>query len=216
MPGHLTSAPLRFDAVVVRYGSHVAVDHATLDVPAGAVVAVTGSNGSGKSSLIRSALGLVPLADGRVRVDGTDAGSARAWRDRRRDVAYIPQRPAPGSFPLLVHELLRSSGSDHHAVEAAQALGLDTLLDRPLSALSGGQLQRAYIARAVGAIGAGARALLADEPTSALDFDGQAQVAELLGALPVTVLVVTHSASITRVADHVVEMAGGRLREVAP
>lgn len=209
-----SGARLSFVDVVVRYGAHVAVAGVSLDVSAGSVLAVTGSNGSGKSSLIRAALGLAPLASGSIRVDDDDASTPRQWRDRRRAIAYVPQRPVPGSFPLLVHELLASSGHRDAATAAADQLGLGALLQRPLSSLSGGQLQRVYIARALGCIEAGARVLVADEPTSALDFDGQAHVAELLTTLPVTVVVVTHSAAITRVASHVVEMAGGVTREI--
>jgi ABC-type lipoprotein export system ATPase subunit len=87
---------------------------------------------------------------------------------------------------------------------------------RPLHALSGGQLQRVFLARALGSLAAGAGLLLADEPTAALDFDGQVKVAEVLRTLPATMLVVTHDRTMAARCDRVMEMAGGRLREVKP
>jgi zinc transport system ATP-binding protein len=89
------------------------------------------------------------------------------------------------------------------------------LIERPLHALSGGQLQRVFLARALGSLAGGAGLLLADEPTAALDFDGQAAVAEALRELPATVLVVTHDRAMADRCQRVVEMAGGQLREVA-
>jgi ABC-type glutathione transport system ATPase component len=79
--------------------------------------------------------------------------------------------------------------------------------------LSGGQLQRAYLARAIGQLSAGAQVLLADEPTSALDFAGQEVVAELLAGLEVTRLVISHDIAVVERAGRTLEMAGGRLRE---
>ena len=87
--------------------------------------------------------------------------------------------------------------------------------DRPLHALSGGQLQRVFLARAVGGLAGGASLLLADEPTAALDFDGQIKVAEILQSLPSSALIVTHDRKMADRCHRVVEMAGGRLREIS-
>jgi predicted ABC-type transport system involved in lysophospholipase L1 biosynthesis ATPase subunit len=84
-----------------------------------------------------------------------------------------------------------------------------------LTTLSGGQLQRTYLARAVGSMSEERRLLLADEPTSALDFDGQDDVANLLADLSATRLVVSHDAAVVAKADRVLEMAGGSIRERA-
>lgn len=199
--------------VTLTYGDLVAVDRASVRVGRGELVVITGSNGSGKSTLVRAVLGFVPLTSGTLTVDGRPAATSAEWRERRRQVAYVPQRTSPGSFPLLVGELLASSGELVAATAAARRLGLGELLSRPVTSLSGGQLQRAYLARAVGSIEAGAVALLADEPTSALDFAGQDDVAELLADLPVTRLLVSHDAAVVARADRVLEMAGGRLRD---
>lgn len=83
-----------------------------------------------------------------------------------------------------------------------------------MDTLSGGQLQRMYLARAIGCVAAGAQVLLADEPTAALDFAGQEEAADVLTGLPVTLVVVTHDRALAERCDRVLEMAAGRLREV--
>ncbi|WBB98904.1 MULTISPECIES: ATP-binding cassette domain-containing protein [unclassified Solwaraspora] len=207
-------APVTFSGVTCRYGRRTVVHSVDLAVDAGEHVALTGANGSGKTTLLRTVLGLHPLAAGAVSVDGVVAAGRDGWARRRREVAWVPQRLTPGHFPLLVQELLASGGAPAAAADAADALGVGGLDDRPLHTLSGGQLQRVFLARAFGAVAAGARALLADEPTAALDFGGQEQVAGLLAGLPVTVIVVSHDRAMSRACDRVAEMAAGTLRVV--
>ena len=207
-------ASLAASHVWCRLGSTIAVDDVSLVVAPGEYVAITGPNGAGKSTLLRAVLGLVPCR-GEITVDGAQASDRAGWRARRSRVAWVPQRPAVGRFPLLVRELLASSGSLPAAVEAAEQLGVAHLLDRPLHTLSGGQLQRSFLARGLGHVAAGAGLLLADEPTSALDFDTRDLVGEVLAAAPVTKLVVTHDRAVVDSAHRVFEMAAGRVREVA-
>ena len=209
----MATASLAFSHVSVSYGRTVALDDLSLTVASGEKVAITGANGAGKSTLLRCLLGLQRADAGVIEVDGVVAVGARAWTARRADVAYIPQRPAQGRFPLSVAELLASCGSFDAALAAAQQLGVDGLRQRTVATLSGGQLQRCFIARGLGAVAMGARVLVADEPTSALDFDGQDQVAAMLAAVPATVLVVTHEQSVVDGCDRTVAMASGRLRD---
>lgn len=206
-------ASVRLSAVSCRRGATVAVDEVDLEVGAGQHLAVIGPNGAGKSSLLRCIVGLLPF-DGTIEVDGVHATQRREWSRRRTAVAWVPQRPAVGRFPLLVSELLASSGDLQASRAAAERLGVDHLEGRPLHTLSGGQLQRVYLARGLGHVAAGATALLADEPTSALDFDTRDAVAVILAEVPVTTVVVTHDAAVADSSDRVIEMAAGRLREV--
>lgn len=209
------SARLELRRVVCVFGQARVVDDVDLHLEPGEHVALVGSNGSGKTTLLRAILGLHPLSGGRIFLDEAEAGSLHAWQMRRKRIAWMPQRHATGQFPLLVHELLASSGSPQQALACAKDLGLDGLLARPLHALSGGQLQRVFLARALGSLAGGAGLLLADEPTAALDFDGQAQVAAALQNVPASLLVVTHDRQMVQACHRVVEMAGGRLREAA-
>ncbi|MEV5973051.1 ABC transporter ATP-binding protein [Streptomyces sp. NPDC051921] len=205
---------IRMRGVVCRHGRTEAVSGVDLEVAAGERVALTGTNGSGKTTLLRAVLGLHRPSGGAVEVGGRPARSAAEWAWRRRSCAWIPQKPAAGRFPLRGDELLASSGAPTEAAEAADRLGVGVLTARPVHSLSGGQLQRMYLARAIGCVAAGAQVLLADEPTAALDFDGQAEAADVLTALPVTLVVVTHDRALAERCDRVLEMAAGRLREV--
>ncbi|WP_227983681.1 ABC transporter ATP-binding protein [Nocardia spumae] len=209
-----TGSTVEMSGVCCAHGRRTVVRDVDVRVRAGERVALTGTNGSGKTTLLRAVLGLHPVRAGTVTVDGRQVRTGRDLDRRRRRVAWIPQRQAGGRFPLLARELLDSSGAFGEAVAAAGRLGVGDLVDRPLHTLSGGQLQRMYLARAVGCVGAGAGALLADEPTAALDFDGQSDAADLLTGLPVTLLVVTHDRALAARCDRVLEMADGRLREI--
>ncbi|MFI9582608.1 ATP-binding cassette domain-containing protein [Streptomyces sp. NPDC052236] len=205
---------VRMREVACRHGRVEAVRGVDLDIEAGGRVALTGTNGSGKTTLIRAVMGLHRQAGGQILVGGRGTGTTAEWAWRRRACAWVPQKPAVGRFPLLARELLASSGAAGQAEEAAEKLGVGSLTGRPLHTLSGGQLQRMYLARAVGCVAAGAGVLLADEPTAALDFAGQEEAADVLLSLPVTVVVVTHDRALADRCDRVLEMAAGRLREV--
>ncbi|MFE3474431.1 metal ABC transporter ATP-binding protein [Streptomyces bacillaris] len=204
---------VRMSGVGCRHGRVAAVSDVDLVIAAGERVALTGTNGSGKTTLLRAVLGLHRQVSGSIAVGGRETGSPAAWAWRRRACAWIPQKPATGRFPLLGSELLASSTAPVEAGEAASRLGVGDLIGRPLHTLSGGQLQRMYLARAIGCVAAGAQVLLADEPTAALDFDGQEEAADVLTSLPVTLVVVTHDRALADRCDRVLEMAAGRLRE---
>ncbi|MEU3776255.1 ATP-binding cassette domain-containing protein [Streptomyces sp. NPDC032472] len=205
---------VRMRGVACRHGRVEAVADVDLEIAAGERVALTGTNGSGKTTLLRAVLGLHRPVTGSILVGGRDTRSPAEWAWRRRACAWIPQKPAGGRFPLLGAELLASSAAPADAARAADRLGVGALTGRPLHTLSGGQLQRMYLARALGCVAAGAEVLLADEPTAALDFDGQAEAADVLSSLPVTLVVVTHDRALADRCDRVLEMAAGRLREV--
>ncbi|MFF8835715.1 metal ABC transporter ATP-binding protein [Streptomyces sp. NPDC015130] len=205
---------IRMRGVACRHGRDEAVAEVDLEIAAGERVALTGTNGSGKTTLLRAVLGLHRQVSGSIEVGGRPARTAAEWAWRRRSCAWIPQKPAAGRFPLRGDELLASSGAPADAAGAAERLGVGALTCRSVDTLSGGQLQRMYLARAIGCVAAGAQVLLADEPTAALDFEGQEEAADVLTALPVTLVVVTHDRALAERCDRVLEMAAGRLREV--
>ncbi|MER6914995.1 ABC transporter ATP-binding protein [Streptomyces sp. NPDC000594] len=196
-----------------RHGRVDVVTDVDLRIAAGERVALTGTNGSGKTTLLRAVLGLHRQVTGSILVGGRGTRTPAEW-GRRRVCAWVPQKPAAGRFPLLGSELLASSGAPGEAGRAAVRLGVGPVVGRPLHTLSGGQLQRMYLARSIGCVAAGAQVLLADEPTAALDFAGQEEAADVLASLPVTLVVVTHDRTLANRCDRLLEMAAGRLREV--
>jgi ABC-type glutathione transport system ATPase component len=150
-----------------------AVDHVTLDVPSGEILALVGESGCGKTTVGQAIVGLIPIASGEVRFSGRPRPTgASEWKQWRRDIAFIFQDPYASldplwrvsdiiSEPLAIHRL---SGS---AEELAARVGLDAgLLSRHPHELSGGQRQRVAIARA---LATGPKLVIADEPTAALD-----------------------------------------------
>jgi ABC-type Mn2+/Zn2+ transport system ATPase subunit len=168
--GGLNDEPaLSLDGVTVRYGRTVAVEGASLVVEQGELVALVGPNGAGKSTLFRAALGLVPY-EGRIVVHQT----------RRRGIAFVPQRlDVDLDFPITVGQvvatgrravvggLLRAAARQGPAVaRCLSRVGLDGMERRPLGSLSGGQVQRVLIARA---LAQEPSVLLLDEPLAGVD-----------------------------------------------
>ena len=201
-----------------------------LEIGAGESVGIIGSNGAGKTSLLRLLVGAVSPASGAVELDGRELG---AWRSkaRARRVAYVPQL-RPVDVPLSVRELLLSARypylspgrlaparSDFEAVsEAARKVGVTGLLDRPLSELSGGERQCAYIAAAVAQAG---DVLLLDEPTTHLDAGNRRRVASLLLDLrrdgAHTLVVATHDLRFAaRLCDRLIALRDGQMIAAAP
>lgn len=192
------------------YGRRRVVHDVSLEVAPGEHVAIVGANGSGKSTLLRTICGLHRSYEGTISFDGTHVDPRQAIRL----CAWVPQRQNPGRFPLRVSELLDSSGDGTAARSAAESLGLGRLTRRPLHTLSGGQLQRAFLARAMGSLAAGATILVADEPSAALDFSGQAEIAAMISGLDATVIVATHDRAVADACDRSFEMAAGRIRAI--
>jgi iron complex transport system ATP-binding protein len=214
---------IRFDDVVVRYrgAARPAVAGVTLEAPRGRVTAVAGPNGSGKSTLVRALLGRLPLERGRITVDGADA-AALSRREFAARVAVVTQREDP-AFPLPVREYVAlgryphagpwrsTTRADEAAVEAAlERAGATELAGRRSDELSGGEWQRARIARALAQQGG---ALVLDEPTTFLDVAHEMAVFELLDALAgqgMAVLLVSHQLNlVARFAHEIVLLHGG-------
>jgi peptide/nickel transport system ATP-binding protein len=214
---------LVFEDVRVRYGALTAVDGVSLTVGPGEVVGLVGESGSGKSTLARSAVGLAPLAGGRVLLDGTDV---RRLPRRPRPIQLVFQDPYSSLDPRLtvgasIAEALPRKLPDRRA-EVARLLELVQLDPERAAALpgelSGGQRQRVALARA---LGAGPRVVLADEITAALDVSVQGAVLNLVRdlhrRLGLALLVISHNLAVVRyLADVIAVMYLGRLVEVGP
>jgi ABC-type Mn2+/Zn2+ transport system ATPase subunit len=184
---------LRATGLTVAFGSVVALEDVTFEVPAGARVAVLGPNGSGKSTLFAAAVGLVSPRHGSIAVAS-------------RRVAYLPQQlHVDPMFPITVADtvamgrwgdlgrLRRPTRRDRRLVaDAMGELGVADLAGRRLSELSGGQRQRALIAQAVAQ---DAELLLLDEPFTGVDRPTAETIRRILRRWSTegrTVLVSTH------------------------
>ncbi|MFN4071651.1 MAG: metal ABC transporter ATP-binding protein, partial [Thermus caldifontis] len=197
----------------VRFGEFQALEGLNLDVPQGAFVAIVGPNGAGKSTLLKAVLGLVPFR-GEVRVLGRPLAEADPlW------FGYVPQiKTFDRSFPALSLELVAtglrrrwpfrlSPGEKEEALAALRRVGAQDLAFRPLGRLSGGQLQRVYLARA---LIRRPRILLLDEPSTGVDRLGEVDLYRYLEAYQqesgATVLMITHDWEAAHHASHVLVM----------
>ncbi|WP_083542293.1 ABC transporter ATP-binding protein [Kribbia dieselivorans] len=200
-----------------------ALDEVTLSVGPGEFLALMGPSGCGKSTLLSIIGGLVDADEGSVQVLGRDMGAlSRAERTRVRlmDVGMVFQHDnlledltclENVSLPLHLRPQEAHASPDGDALAALERVGIADLADRFPRQMSGGQRQRAGIARAVAG---GRRVLLADEPTGALDSRNTVEVFALLRDLAgsgVAVVVVSHDNEIRSWADRVVDMLDGRV-----
>ncbi|PWJ53996.1 putative ABC transport system ATP-binding protein [Quadrisphaera granulorum] len=227
---------ITFDDVTLTHpdgaGRVTALDHVHLVVPDGAVTVLTGPSGSGKSSLLAVAAGLVRPDSGRVLLDDDDVArlapsAAAALRRERVGVVFQQANLLPSLTVrdqlLVMGELGAVAGGRgqrrrelrEHADALLAEVGLDGLGRRRPHQLSGGQRQRVAIARA---LVHAPSVLLVDEPTSALDSERAAEVVELLVRLTrergTATLLVTHDLDRLNSVpglERVVRMSDGRL-----
>lgn len=174
-------SPICVRDLTVSYDGRLALRRVNLEARCGDVIGIAGPNGSGKSTLIKSLIGLSGMSTGSIEVAGTgwDAGK-RVPRRARVAAGYVPQRSAVDlTFPIVVRQvvetgLLARGGTypwrrkhDRDSVDRALGLmGLRSLADRHISQLSGGQLQRTFVARA---LVVQKDVMLLDEPFTGVD-----------------------------------------------
>lgn len=183
-------------------GSRAVLTGVSATLRPGTLTGVIGPNGAGKSTLVRTMLGLVPVMQGSVTIDGRNV-TALPPRELARTIAYLPQGQVL-HWPLSVERLValgrlphlapmsRIGAADREAVREAMARAdIAHLAGRIVTELSGGERARVMLARA---LAVGAQGIVADEPLASLDPGHQIDVMELLarearaGALVVTVL----------------------------
>jgi ABC-type Mn2+/Zn2+ transport system ATPase subunit len=200
----------------VERGGRRVLEDVSLSVEAGEFICICGPNGGGKTTFLKVALGLLPPSAGTLHVFGESPQAAR------RFVGYLPQRKgfAP-DFPAKVVELVMAGrlgawpvrvrgGERERALATLARVGGEGLADRPLAGLSGGETQRAFLARA---LANDPRLLLLDEPTAGVDAAGRAEFLDLLAEVAsrsdLTAVLVTHNlAAVRRLADRVAYLDG--------
>ena len=215
-----------------RDGLLRAVDDLHFDLMAGEALGIVGESGCGKSTLARALVGLQPTTAGGIVLDGTDLArlNEKTWRTRRRDIQMVFQDPLGSLDPRMtlaesIEEPLVALCPELDAApraarvaELMNRVGLGPeLAGRYPHELSGGQCQRAGIARA---LVARPRILVCDEPVSALDTAVQAQVLELLAELQreqnLSLIFISHDlAVVQKLCRRVLVMYLGRVMEQA-
>lgn len=201
----------------------VALADVSLVVARGAFVAVTGPSGCGKTTLLALLGALDRPTSGQIRFEGElldDASEAHRSRVRRRIGFVFQNSPMMRALPVwenVAYPLIPTGVDARARRERAHAclarVGIASLIDRRPEELSGGELQRVGIARA---LVARPSAVLADEPTSNLDRASAEAVASILAAIHregTTVLVATHDVRLIALATTVVELEAGRRRD---
>ena len=211
------AAPLfAFEDVVVSFGDTVVLDHVSTSVPdGGGITCLLGPSGAGKSTLLRLCNRLEVPSAGRVCFRGEPLAD-RDPLELRRSVGMVFQRPT--LFPGAVRENLlvaRADASDDELTAALDRARLPvSLLDRDGDALSGGEAQRACLART---LVTRPEVLLMDEPTSALDPTATKALESLGRSLAddgMPILWVTHDlAQADALADQRIVLVGGRLAD---
>lgn len=163
----------------------------TFELKRNSIAILIGPNGSGKTTLIRALMGLIPIADGSVHLFG------KKPREMRERIGYVPQRfSVDAGFPITVEEFLSLSvtrRSGRSIDKALDEVGMSASRRKLLSSLSGGQLQRVLIARAL--LGK-PQLLFLDEPVSNVDVVGSKSIYEHLDYIrrryDITIIIVSH------------------------
>jgi lipopolysaccharide export system ATP-binding protein len=204
------AARLRGESLHVLRGGKAILRGVTLEARARDVIAVVGPSGAGKSTLFRALVGELPVARGRVLLEGNDVSDWPLWRRAREGVGYIPQSPSVlfgltvranlTTFHRIVHggrgtggESQRTrGGADAYATEAARRVDLTSRLDVVAGELSAGERRRLELARA---LVRAPRVLLCDEPFAGVDPAGSERIARHLSEL-------AHDGVAVVLADH--------------
>ena len=209
----MTAPVIEVEDVRVRLRGHTVLEDVSLAVYPDDFYAIIGPNGGGKTTLLKVILGLLQPSSGTVRILGGTGAAAR------RDLGYVPQfRTFDFEYPITVREMVLSGrlghitriprryGADDHArtEEALETMGIAGLADRQIRNLSGGEQQRAIIARAL--VG-DPKVLLLDEPTVYVDAPTAAQFYSILDGLRerMAIVLVTHDIGV--IPEHVTRVA---------
>jgi zinc transport system ATP-binding protein len=209
----MSKTAVHIDNLSVYYGQVPAITGVCLDVADGEYLGIIGPNGGGKSTLLKAILGLIPATVGTVQVYRNNPGKNRS------SVGYVPQFAAlDKQFPITMLEVVltgrlkqglspfsRFTQEDKKAAyDLLEKVGIESLANRQISELSGGEFQKMLIARA---LAVNPRLLLLDEPTASVDVGSRDQIYDLLAELNknMTIILVTHdmlaiSSQISRLA----------------
>lgn len=212
--------------LTLSYGSDVVLDALSLPIPKGQITVLAGPNGCGKSTLLRAIRRLHAPQSGQVLLDAEDISKLNGKALGRR-IGLLAQSPSAPQ-DMTVEELVRlgryphqamlqpwSPGDDAAVAAAMAGTGVDTMRHRRIGSLSGGQLQRAWIAMV---LAQETDTICLDEPVNHLDMAHQLDCLELVTRLNReqgrTIVLVLHDLNLAaRYADQLVFVANGKVRE---
>ncbi|MFM7256983.1 MAG: metal ABC transporter ATP-binding protein [Acidimicrobiaceae bacterium] len=191
---------IKTERLAVGYSKYPIVSDISLGMQSGELLVLIGTNGSGKSTILKTLAGLLQPINGDLEILGAATGSLP------KRVAYLPQHPvSTHTLPLRVRDVVamgrfahlglfkKPTAHDNQIVESSMHLtGIESQANDPIRDLSGGQQQRTHLAQV---LTRQAEVLLLDEPTAGLDINGRKLVADLIAserARGVTVVMATH------------------------
>ncbi|MBC1628889.1 metal ABC transporter ATP-binding protein, partial [Listeria welshimeri] len=191
---------MKIQGLTIAYKQKVAIDNVTLQIASGKLTGIVGPNGAGKSTLLKGMMGLIPREEGQVTLEDKPLSY---WRKK---IAYVPQRSEVDlTFPITVFDmvllgtypalgLIKRPGKKEKqlALDALEQVEMTGFLKRQIGELSGGQLQRVFIARA---LAQHAEIFFLDEPFAGIDMTSEALIMKLLKKLRdngKTIVVVHH------------------------
>lgn len=208
---------INIENLSVRFADREVLQSITLEIPEGTWSCLVGPNGAGKTTLLRTMLGMQPYS-GSIKYNGREVAKNKAL-----NIAFVPQRPSiPAAMSVAEYVMLGRAKLDgwgkesshsriivHEMLEATQLLGMQSQL---IQTLSGGEMQRVLIARA---LVQEPEVMLLDEPTSALDLHHQIAVlnkVEEIKATGVTIISTMHDITLGAMyAERIIIMQSGRV-----
>ena len=219
-----THQAVSFQNVCVEYGPVVALDGVSFSIESGSLSGIIGPNGGGKSTLLKSVVGLVKPNRGQVLVDG------RPSHRMRRHIGFVPQlEQVDWNFPATVWDVVmmgltpsrglfrsHSRANREAAAHVLSTVGLQDLRHRGIGELSGGQRRRALLARAMASHPS---VLLLDEPMTGLDANSQHSFLDIIDQLRedgATVIMCTHNLTCVSARASDVAVINGRLIAYGP
>lgn len=196
----MTNNAIHIEKLTVSYDRAVALKDVRLDVIDGEYIGIIGPNGGGKSTLLKSIMGLIDIDSGKIEIFG------KPPKENRHLIGYVPQNVEfDRNFPMNVTEVVLtgmlkkglkpfrkySEKEILFAHELLEKVGISKLKHNHISALSGGEFQKMLIARA---LAVDPKILLLDEPTASVDASSRAHIYDLLDTLnkDITIILVTH------------------------
>ena len=208
----------------ISYGNLDIVKDLNLDIPKGKITTIIGSNGCGKSTILKTIARIIQAKSGDIFVNNINI-KEQSPKDLAKVMAVLPQSPQAPSG-LTVEELIAYGRFPHQkgfgkmkkedediVTWALKSTGIEEFRERPMEALSGGQRQRAWIAMA---LAQQTEILILDEPTTYLDLAHQLEILKLLEELNrkqgTTIVMVIHELNnAARFADHMIGVKKGKV-----